>query len=71
MTQCFFRSLVAKNCLTLEKIACYQGLVGGNQLELDDDLDPSTGLADAISNETSWCVNSFRFEEVPAPAFKA
>ena len=31
----------------------------------DPDFDPSYDLADKISNETGWCVNSFQFEEVP------
>ena len=32
-------------------------------LELDDDADPSLELADAISNETGYCVNAFQFEK--------
>ncbi len=38
-------------------------------LELEDDLDPSLELADAISHETGWCVNGFQFEAAPSAAF--
>lgn len=39
-------------------------------LNLDDDAEPSLELADAISNETGWCVNSFSFEPLGQPAPK-
>jgi hypothetical protein len=33
-------------------------------LTIDDGLDPSIYLADEISDETGWCVNSFQFERI-------
>jgi hypothetical protein len=35
---------------------------------VDPDLyefEPSTDLADMISNKTGWCINTFEFEEIP------
>jgi hypothetical protein len=42
-------------------------------IEMDDDADPNLELADAISDKTGWCVNSFEFEKLdadPAPAVR-
>ncbi len=45
------------------------GLPTEIELELGDDADPTLELGDAISNETGWCVNGYRFEVIgPSPA---
>ena len=34
------------------------------EVELEDDVDPSLELADAVSDRTGWLVESLSFEEV-------
>jgi hypothetical protein len=41
------------------------GLPTELDVDLEDDADPSLELADAISDKTGWCVNTFSFDVVP------